>query len=82
MPRCPSLNTNTRSGRCSATAVATSNAVIAKQPSPQIAATVRAQTALVRARSDVLAARYDQYVGYANVLLAAGRLKDVGAFGS
>jgi outer membrane protein TolC len=43
---------------------------------------LRAQTALVRARSDVLAARYDQYVGYANVLLAAGRLKDVGAFGS
>ena len=43
---------------------------------------LRAQTALVRARSDVLAARYEQYVGYANVLLAAGRLKDVGAFGS
>ena len=43
---------------------------------------LRAQTALVRARSDALAARYDQYVGYANVLLAAGRLKDVGAFGS
>lgn len=43
---------------------------------------LRAQTALVRARSDVLAARYDQYVDYANVLLAAGRLKDVGAFGS
>jgi outer membrane protein len=43
---------------------------------------LRAQTALVRARSDVLAARYDQYVGYASVLLAAGRLKDVGAFGS
>ncbi|HEU4478675.1 MAG TPA: TolC family protein [Pyrinomonadaceae bacterium] len=43
---------------------------------------LRAQTALVRARSDVLTARYDQYVGYANVLLAAGRLKDVGAFGS
>lgn len=43
---------------------------------------LRAQTALVRARSDVLAARYDQYVGYANVLLAAGRLKDAGAFGS
>jgi len=43
---------------------------------------LRAQTALVRARSDVLAARYDQYVGYANVLLAAGRLKDVEAFGS
>ena len=43
---------------------------------------LRAQTALVRARSDVLAARYDHYVGDANVLLAAGRLKDVGAFGS
>ena len=43
---------------------------------------LRAQTALVRARSDVLAARYDQYVGYASLLLAAGRLKDVGAFGS
>ena len=43
---------------------------------------LRAQTALARTRSDVLAARYDQYVGYANVLLTAGRLKDVGAFGS
>lgn len=43
---------------------------------------LRAQTALVRARSDVLNARYEQYVGYANVLLAAGRLKDVSAFGS
>ncbi len=43
---------------------------------------LRAETALVRARSDVLAARYDQYLGYANVLLAAGRLKDVGPFGS
>jgi len=43
---------------------------------------LRAETALVRARTDVLNARYDQYVGYANVLLASGRLKDVGAFGS
>ena len=43
---------------------------------------LRAETALVRARSDVIAARYDQYVGYANVLLAAGRLKDAGPFGS
>jgi outer membrane protein TolC len=43
---------------------------------------LRAQTALVRTRSDVLTARYDQYVCYANVLLAAGRLKDAGAFGS
>lgn len=43
---------------------------------------LRAQTALVRARSDVLAARYDQYLGYANILLATGQLNDVGAFGS
>ena len=43
---------------------------------------LRAETALVRARSDVLNARYEQYVGYANVLLAVGRLKDVDQFGS
>lgn len=43
---------------------------------------LRAETALERARSDVLAARYDQYVGFASVLLAAGRLRDVRAFGS
>lgn len=43
---------------------------------------LRAQTALVRARTDVLNARYDQYVGYANVLLATGNLKDVNQFGS
>ena len=43
---------------------------------------LRAETALVRARTDVLAARYDQYVGYASVLLAAGRLKDVSQFSS
>jgi len=43
---------------------------------------LRAETALVRARSDVLNARYDQYVGYANVLLATGNLKDVKAFGA
>jgi outer membrane protein TolC len=43
---------------------------------------LRAETALVRARSDVLAARYDQYLSYANVLLATGQLKDVGVFGS
>jgi outer membrane protein len=43
---------------------------------------LRAETALVRARTDVLNARYDQYVGYANVLLAAGRLKDAGPFNS
>jgi outer membrane protein len=43
---------------------------------------LRAETALVRTRSDMLAARYDQYVGYANVLLATGRLTDVSLFGS
>lgn len=41
---------------------------------------LRAETALVRARSVALNARYDQYVSYANVLVAAGRLKDVSAF--
>jgi outer membrane protein TolC len=43
---------------------------------------LRAETALVRARSDVLSARYDQYLSYANVLLATGQLKDAGVFGS
>ena len=43
---------------------------------------LRAETALVRARTDVLNARYDQYVGYANVLLTTGNLKDVKAFGA
>lgn len=43
---------------------------------------LRAETALVRARSDALAARYDQYLSYANVLLATGQLKDAGVFGS
>lgn len=43
---------------------------------------LRAEIALVRARSDVLAARYDQYLSYANVLLATGQLKDAGVFGT
>ena len=43
---------------------------------------LHAQTALVQARSDVLAARYDQYLSYANILLATGQLKDVGVFGA
>jgi outer membrane protein len=43
---------------------------------------LRAETALVRARLNLLAARYDQYVGYANVLLATGRLTDVEPFAS
>ncbi len=43
---------------------------------------LRAETALVRARLNLLAARYDHYVGYANVLLATGRLTDVEPFAS
>jgi len=38
---------------------------------------LRAQTALLRARLNLLAARYDYYVGYAQTLLAAGLLTDV-----
>lgn len=41
---------------------------------------LRAETALVRARLNLLGARYDHYVGYANVLLATGRLTDVEPF--
>lgn len=41
---------------------------------------LRAETALVRAHLNLLAARYDHYVGYANVLLATGRLTDVKPF--
>jgi outer membrane protein len=41
---------------------------------------LRAELALVRARTDVLTARHDHYVAYANVLLATGRLKNVRAF--
>ncbi|MFN0084558.1 MAG: TolC family protein [Blastocatellia bacterium] len=41
---------------------------------------LRAETALFRARANVLAARYDYYVGYANVLLATGSLTDVRPF--
>lgn len=43
---------------------------------------LHAETALVQARSDLLAARYDQYLSYANILLATGQLKDVRVFGS
>jgi len=38
---------------------------------------LRAQTALLRAQLNQLAARYDYYVGYAQTLLAAGLLRDV-----
>jgi outer membrane protein len=41
---------------------------------------LRAETTLVRAQTNVLAARYDYYVGYAGVLLMSGGLTDVQAF--
>lgn len=41
---------------------------------------LRAQATLARARMLVLAARYEYYIGYAQVLLATGRLTDVQAF--
>jgi outer membrane protein TolC len=41
---------------------------------------LRAQTALVRARLNELAARYEHLVGYAAVLLATGRLTDIRPF--
>jgi outer membrane protein len=41
---------------------------------------LRAELALVRARTDIQKARHDHYVAYATVLLATGRLKDVRPF--
>jgi outer membrane protein TolC len=41
---------------------------------------LRAETALARARLNLLGARYDHYVGYAGVLLATGGLTDVEPF--
>ncbi len=41
---------------------------------------LRAETALVRAQSNLLSARYDYYVGYAGLLLSSGRLTDVQPF--
>jgi len=41
---------------------------------------LRAQTALVRARLNLLAARYDYSISYAQILLASGRLTDVQPF--
>ena len=41
---------------------------------------LRAQTALVRARMNLISARYDHYIGFASVLLATGRLTDVESF--
>ena len=41
---------------------------------------LRAELALVRARTDVLTARHDHYIAYAIVLLASGRLQNVRPF--
>lgn len=41
---------------------------------------LRAEAALLRARHELLKAKYQYYVSYASVLLATGRLVDVGAF--
>lgn len=41
---------------------------------------LRAETALTQARANVLAARYEHYVGYAALLLATGQLTDVQPF--
>ena len=41
---------------------------------------LRAQTALVRARLNLVAARYDHYVSYAHVLLSVGKLIDIQPF--
>jgi outer membrane protein TolC len=41
---------------------------------------LRAETALVRAHLQLVAARYDHYVSYAQVLLSCGRLTDVQPF--
>jgi outer membrane protein TolC len=43
---------------------------------------LRSETALVRARLNLIAARYDYYVGYARVLMSTGRLTDVQPFDS
>jgi outer membrane protein TolC len=45
-----------------------------------ITETLRAETALAQAQSNLLSARYDYYVGYAALLLASGRLTDVEPF--
>jgi outer membrane protein len=41
---------------------------------------LRAETALVRARLNLVAARYDHYVSYAQVLLSVGKLTDIQPF--
>jgi outer membrane protein len=41
---------------------------------------LRAQTAFVRSRLNLLAARFEHYLGYAQILMATGRLTDVTEF--
>jgi outer membrane protein TolC len=41
---------------------------------------LRAETALTRARMNILAARHDHYIGYGNLLLVTGRLVDMQPF--
>jgi outer membrane protein TolC len=41
---------------------------------------LRAETALVRSRLNLVAARYDHYVSFAHVLLSVGRLTDIDPF--
>jgi len=41
---------------------------------------LRAETALVRARLNLVAARFDHYVSYAHVLLSVGKLTDIQPF--
>lgn len=41
---------------------------------------LRAETALVRAKQGLLTSRYDNYIGFARVLLATGKLTDVRFF--
>jgi len=43
---------------------------------------LRSETALVRARLNLVAARYDHYVSYAHVLLSCGKLTDIQPFAS
>lgn len=41
---------------------------------------LRAETALTRARTNILAARYEHYISYANLLFVTGQLTDVQPF--
>ncbi|NWF56183.1 MAG: TolC family protein [Syntrophaceae bacterium] len=41
---------------------------------------LRAETALLRTRLNLVSSRYEHYIGYARVLMATGKLTDVAAF--